>query len=99
MFQDAFVNQAWVYQAQKLLEEPEQADHLQPLVREAINPYLILEVRREHLIADTLEQISKKKKVPLHQPASQSCYFCWCRPFLAYLHCSIMARHRISRNR
>ena len=63
VFQDAFVNQAWVYQTQKLLEAPEEPEKLQPAVREAINPYLIFEVRRDHLIADTLEQVAKKRKV------------------------------------
>ena len=32
-------------------------------VRDATNPYLLLEVRREHLIQDTLLQVSLKHKV------------------------------------
>ena len=58
-FQDACVNQAWVLQAQKMMSE---SSDVKPVLREAINPYLMLEVRREHLIEDTLAQISLKLK-------------------------------------
>lgn len=62
---DAFVHQAWVHQAQKMrAEQPDDPTDpvYQDVVRAAINPYLLLQVRRGQLIEDTMSQISSKLK-------------------------------------
>eukprot|EP00039_Didymoeca_costata_P003325 m.66836 g.66836 ORF g.66836 m.66836 type:complete len:883 (-) comp11842_c0_seq1:6-2654(-) len=61
-FQDAFMHQAWVLQTQKMMMECIQHDAVEPVVREAIIPYLVLGVRREHLVEDTMTQVSQKLK-------------------------------------
>lgn len=61
-YQNAIVHQARVQQAQRLREEIEsKADELEDAVKSAMCPFLVLEVRRDHLIEDTLNQIHLKE--------------------------------------
>ena len=60
-YQNAIVHQARVQQAQRLREEiPSKADELEDAVKSAMCPFLVLEVHRDHLIEDTLNQIHLK---------------------------------------
>lgn len=64
-FQVAFVHNAWVFQAEKMLDHD--AGHTERekpcLVRQATNPYLVLEVRRENVLGDALAQLELKQAV------------------------------------
>ena len=60
-YQNAIVHQARVQQAQRLQEEIQsEANRLEDAVKSAMCPFLVLEVRRDHLIEDTLNQIHLK---------------------------------------
>ncbi|KAI8371919.1 hypothetical protein BD560DRAFT_369725 [Blakeslea trispora] len=60
-YEDACVNHTLVVHAQKLLSEvPQMLKNLEINLRSATCPYLLLEIRREHFIMDTLDQISRK---------------------------------------
>ena len=59
-YQNAIVHQARVQQAQRVFEDPEKATKLEDSVKSAMCPFLVLEIRRDHLIEDTLHQINKK---------------------------------------
>ena len=60
-YQNAIVHQARVQQAQRIREEVEKTQNdLEDAVKSAICPFLVLEVRRDHLIQDTLNQIDLK---------------------------------------
>lgn len=60
-YQNAIVHQARVQQAQRLREEIQsKADELGDAVKSAMCPFLVLEVSRDHLIEDTLNQIYLK---------------------------------------
>eukprot|EP00842_Homolaphlyctis_polyrhiza_P004893 jgi/Hompol1/5404/HPOL_004390-RA len=61
VFEDAFVNQALVQSAQRLLNNSPTVSNLDNDVKRATNPYLVLEVRRERLVDDVLDQIRKKE--------------------------------------
>eukprot|EP00127_Corallochytrium_limacisporum_P006979 Clim_evm33s239 gene=Clim_evmTU33s239 len=62
VFEDAFVNHAWVVHAQKLLEDNAERRSIQGVLRSATCPYLVLEIRRDSIMADTMSQLSKKTK-------------------------------------
>ena len=59
-YQNAIVHQARVQQAQRIREEVQKKDDLEDAVKSAMCPFLVLEVRRDHLIEDTLNQIYLK---------------------------------------
>ena len=59
-YQNAIVHQARVQQTQRLWEEVEKENCLEDAVKSAMCPFLVLEVRRDHLIQDTLDQIYLK---------------------------------------
>lgn len=60
-YQNAIVHQARVQQAQRLREETQsKADELGDAVKSAMCPFLVLEVHRDNLIEDTLNQIYLK---------------------------------------
>ncbi|KAI8077290.1 uncharacterized protein B0P05DRAFT_579659 [Gilbertella persicaria] len=60
-YEDACVNHTLVVHAQKLLSEaPRMLKSLETNLRSATCPYLLLEIRREHFVADTLSQMSRK---------------------------------------
>lgn len=60
-YEDACVNHTLVVHAQKLLSEaPHMLKNLETNLRSATCPYLLLEIRREHFVADTLSQMSRK---------------------------------------
>lgn len=60
-YQNAIVHQARVQQAQRLREEVQsKTNELEDAVKSAMCPFLVLEVRRDHLIDDTLNQINLK---------------------------------------
>eukprot|EP01137_Pigoraptor_chileana_P033768 Opistho-2@25178 len=61
MFEDAFVRSAWVFQAQKMLADARRDIGLSSVLKEYTSLYLVLEVRRDHLIEDTLNQISHRR--------------------------------------
>jgi len=61
-YQNAIVHQARVQQAQRLREETQsKADELGDAVKSAMCPFLVLEVHRDNLIEDTLNQIYLKE--------------------------------------
>lgn len=60
-YEDACVNHTLVVHAQKLLSEaPRMLKNLETNLRSATCPYLLLEIRREHFVDDTLSQMSRK---------------------------------------
>ena len=60
-YQNAIVHQARVQQAQRLWEEAQKkTNELEDAVKSAMCPFLVLEVRRDNLIEDTLNQINLK---------------------------------------
>jgi hypothetical protein len=60
-YEDACVNHTLVVHAQKLLSEaPRMLKNLETNLRSATCPYLLLEIRREHFVEDTLNQMSRK---------------------------------------
>lgn len=61
-YEDAFVKQALVTQAQRFLPESAIVDKMEKNMLQVgmTNPYLLLEVRRSHLVQDTLQQITRK---------------------------------------
>lgn len=59
-YQNAIVHQALVHQAQKVFEETEKNNSIGDSIRSAMCPFLLLEIRRDHLVEDTLAQISIK---------------------------------------
>jgi hypothetical protein len=60
-YQDACVNHTLVVHAQKLLSEaPYMLKQLETKLSSVTCPYLLLEIRREHFIHDTLAQMSHK---------------------------------------
>ncbi|KAI8882997.1 hypothetical protein K501DRAFT_285580 [Backusella circina FSU 941] len=60
-YQDACVNHTLVVHAQKLLSEaPYMLKQLETKLSSVTCPYLLLEIRREHFIQDTLAQMSHK---------------------------------------
>ncbi|KXS12622.1 HECT-domain-containing protein [Gonapodya prolifera JEL478] len=61
-FEDAFVNHALVIHAQRFFEGSANVENLEERLRKHVVPYLVLEIRREHLVADVLQQITKKEK-------------------------------------
>ena len=74
-YQNAIVHQARVQQAQRIREEVENTQNdLEDAVKSAICPFLVLEVRRDHLIEDTLNQIHLKVR------AKQSVISCIVEP-------------------
>ncbi|EDO40302.1 predicted protein, partial [Nematostella vectensis] len=60
-YQNAIVHQARVQQVQRIFEETEKSKKLNDGVKAAMCPFLVLEVRRDHLIRDTLSQIHLKE--------------------------------------
>ncbi|KAJ3256240.1 hypothetical protein HK103_005603 [Boothiomyces macroporosus] len=66
-YEDACVNQALVLNAMKFLDDSALVQTMETEMKESVNPYFILEVRRTHLIADVLDQIVKKS-VELKKP-------------------------------
>jgi len=61
-FEDAFVNHALVIHAQHFLQDSTSISNLEDNLKDVTCPYLVLEVRRAHLVEDVLNQISKKEK-------------------------------------
>ena len=55
---DAIIYQAKVHQAKKVYEDDEMT--VEDSVKSAMSPFLVLEVRRDHLIEDTLVQVKLK---------------------------------------
>jgi hypothetical protein len=57
-YEDACVNQALVHHAQRFLDNPSGAlKGIEEDLKESINPYFVLEVRRAHLVDDVLRQV------------------------------------------
>ncbi len=56
---DAMVYQAKVHQAKKVYEDNDDIT-VDDSVKSAMSPFLVLEVRRDHLIEDTLLQVKLK---------------------------------------
>jgi len=59
-YQDAIVHQARVQQVQKSWNDFNDSSPLSTEVRSAMCPYLLLEIRRDHFIEDTLKQLQEK---------------------------------------
>ena len=79
---DAIVYQAKVHQAKKVYEE-ENAMTVEDSVKSAMSPFLVLEVRRDHLIEDTLVHVKLKVVLLInncmtassHHLAEPTCHF------------------------
>lgn len=63
-YRDAFVYQARVEQARKVFEGSEDFQ-VKDSIKSAMSPFLVLEVRRDHFIEDTLVQIQLKVRLNL----------------------------------
>ncbi|KAI8847704.1 hypothetical protein BC829DRAFT_444369 [Chytridium lagenaria] len=61
-FEDAVVHQAIVIHAQKFLQDSPSVTTLEQELKGATNPFLVLEIRRQHLVKDVLDQIRRKEK-------------------------------------
>ncbi|KAJ3334074.1 hypothetical protein HDU76_011598 [Blyttiomyces sp. JEL0837] len=61
-FEDAVVHQAIVIHAQRFLQDSPFVANLEQELKGVTNPFLVLEVRRQHLVKDVLDQIRKKEK-------------------------------------
>ncbi|KAJ3022896.1 hypothetical protein HKX48_004939 [Thoreauomyces humboldtii] len=61
-FEDAFVHQALVVHAQKFLQDSPSIAQLEENLKGRSNPFLVLEVRRNRLVQDVLEQVRNKKQ-------------------------------------
>ncbi|KAI8369252.1 uncharacterized protein BYT42DRAFT_647962 [Radiomyces spectabilis] len=60
-YEDACVNHTLVVHAQRLLSDaPRMVRNLEANLKSATCPYLLLEIRREHFIDDTIAQVSRK---------------------------------------
>ncbi|KAI9092800.1 hypothetical protein DFS34DRAFT_596368 [Phlyctochytrium arcticum] len=60
-FEDAFVHQALVVHAQRFLtSDSRSVHHLEHALKQATNPYLVLEIRRDRLVEDVLDQLRTK---------------------------------------
>ncbi|CAO3588989.1 unnamed protein product [Absidia cylindrospora] len=61
-YEDACVNHTLLVQAQRLLssDAPHMVKSLEHHLKSAICPYLLLEIRRQHFVDDTLHQLSRK---------------------------------------
>lgn len=56
-YEDAYVNQALVLHAQRFLDDSNAMKDFETHMKENVNPYLVLEVRRAHLVVDVLDQV------------------------------------------
>ncbi|KAJ3126231.1 hypothetical protein HK101_005786, partial [Irineochytrium annulatum] len=61
-FEDAVVHQAIVIHAQRFLQDSPSVTSLEQELKGATNPFLVLEVRRQHLVKDVLDQIRRCEK-------------------------------------
>jgi len=59
-YQDAIVHQARMNQVQKSWSDFNDSSKMSHEVRSAMCPYLLLEIRRDQLIGDTLKQLQEK---------------------------------------
>jgi len=57
-FEDAFVNHALVIHAQHFLQDSSSISNLEDNLKDVTCPYLVLEVRRDHLVEDVLNQVN-----------------------------------------
>ena len=62
-YQDAIVHQARIQQVQKSWSDFNDSSSISHKVRSAMCPYLLLEIRRENFIADTLKQLQEKVNI------------------------------------
>ncbi|KAI8826569.1 uncharacterized protein EV422DRAFT_1875 [Fimicolochytrium jonesii] len=60
-FEDAFVHQSLVLNAQKFLQASPGLAMLEQSLKDRSSPYLLLDLRRERLVEDVLEQLDKHK--------------------------------------
>jgi ubiquitin-protein ligase E3 A len=56
-FEDAVVHQAIVIHAQRFLHDSPSVVNLEKGLKGATNPFFVLEVRRQHLVKDVLDQV------------------------------------------
>ncbi|KAJ1562932.1 hypothetical protein HK405_005796 [Cladochytrium tenue] len=67
-FEEAVVHQAIVIHAQRFLQDSPSILNLEQELKGATNPFLVLEVRRQHLVRDVLDQVRRKKDRDLKKP-------------------------------
>ncbi|RDD45965.1 Ubiquitin-protein ligase E3A [Trichoplax sp. H2] len=60
-YQDAFIYQAEIHQAQMILQGSERERVVEDSLHSIMCPFLVLEVRRDYLIEDTMQQIRSKE--------------------------------------
>ncbi|KAI8912879.1 hypothetical protein BC831DRAFT_189983 [Entophlyctis helioformis] len=61
VYEDAYVNQALMQHAQRFLVDSPRASNLEQEMKQKTNPFLVLEIRRERLVDDVLDQITKRR--------------------------------------
>ena len=61
-FEQAYVSQSLIVQAQKFLQDSDSVTDLEKKLVKAANPFLVLEIKRDQLIADTISQLQSKEK-------------------------------------
>lgn len=66
-FEQAYVSQALISHAQKFLEDSSHLSDLEKHMKSAANPFLVLELHRETLLQDTIEQL-RRKALDLKKP-------------------------------
>jgi ubiquitin-protein ligase E3 A len=59
-YEDAYVNQTLVFQAQKFIDDPDKMETLELELQNSTNPYFLLNIRRSNLVEDTMDQLSNK---------------------------------------
>jgi hypothetical protein len=59
-FEDAVIHQAVLLHAQRFLQDSPSVQNLEKGLKGAMNPFFVLEVRREHLVRDVLDHVSKR---------------------------------------
>ena len=57
-YEDAYVNQALVLHAKRFLEDSQVMKNFELEMKDSSNPYVVLEVRRDNLVKDVLDQVS-----------------------------------------
>ena len=61
-YEEACVKQALVIHAQRFLDDSSAMKIMEEKMKQSVNPYLVLEIRRSHLVSDVLQQVCILKK-------------------------------------
>ena len=61
-YEDACVSQSMIQYAQKFLDSSQILDDFEKNMQRNTNPYFVLQIRRSHIIEDTINQLSKQNE-------------------------------------